>query len=95
VSGTQIHDGVAIEREAPGDPFLPFLLVVIAATVHFGASAGVCWHGIKHDAVPAVLQSAPSPLTMPLAKSRSEQLVDLAGPESHLRAGNSCLWRPF
>jgi K+-sensing histidine kinase KdpD len=29
-----------IEREVPGEPFLPFFLVVIAATLAFGANIG-------------------------------------------------------
>ena len=31
---------IPIEREVPGEPFLPFFLVVIASTLAFGANVG-------------------------------------------------------
>jgi Histidine kinase len=36
-----------IEREVPGEPFLPFLLVVIAATLVFGSTAGFVGVGLS------------------------------------------------
>ena len=44
-----------IEREVPGEPFLLFILVVIASTLAFGASAGFV--GVAIDPFAFVLRT--------------------------------------